>query len=287
MRWWCSTSAATGTRIGTRRKKPPDRAIALDPNSSEAYATIGYINLSRRRYLDMDAPARRALELDPDDITSNFWLANQYASMGRMRDAERLSAHALQRDPANALVMFYEGNLLWTLGEYDQGRLFSDRALALDHPLGGMTVAYDQGRRGDVAGGVRPFATALSALGTKIPLPDLEAIYTGAYGDEGQRKRALALLERHRHDEYAPTLLIMVGEPERAFAIFEHSQSGLSDAFFDWLWMQEDWSRKARQSPAFQGFAKRLGMVAYWQKYGWPDLCSPIPDAGPDAFECR
>ena len=268
-------------------EKAANRAIELDPDSSEAYATIGYINLSRRRYLDMDAPARRALALDPDDITSNFWMANQYASMGRVRDAERAAAHALQRDPASTLLTFYQGNLLWMLGDYDAGRLLSERAAALGHPLSGMVLGYDQARRGDVAAGAKRFATGISALGTKIPLPDIETIFVGSYGDAAQRKLGLATLDRYLRDEYAPTLLIMLGEPERSFALFEHGQSGLSDAYFDWLWLQEDWSRKARQSPAFQGFAKRLGLIAYWQKNAWPDLCEPAPDLGPDAFTCK
>jgi hypothetical protein len=41
------------------------------------------------------------------------------------------------------------------------------------------------------------------------------------------------------------------------------------------------------QSPAFQGFAKRIGLVDYWKKNRWPDLCSPTPENGPDTFTCR
>ena len=36
-----------------------------------------------------------------------------------------------------------------------------------------------------------------------------------------------------------------------------------------------------------KGFAMRIGMVAYWKKFGWPDLCKPAPEKGPDAFVCR
>ncbi len=49
----------------------------------------------------------------------------------------------------------------------------------------------------------------------------------------------------------------------------------------------EPWSRKARQDPAFQDFAQRIGMVAYWKKFGWPDLCKPAPEKGPDGFVCQ
>jgi TolB-like protein/Tfp pilus assembly protein PilF len=268
-------------------EKAANRAIALDPRSSEAYATIGYINLSRRRYLDMDAPARRALELDPDDITSNFWLSNQYTSMGRLREAEQLVAHALQRDPANPLVMFYMGNLKWAQGDYQAGRMVSQAAVALDHPLAKMTLAYDLARRGEVAAGAKDFATAMTALGTHIPAADIETVFMAGTGNSAERARAVAILDRHLDDEYTPTFLLLAHQPERSFALFERNKSGLSDAYYDWVWQTEDWSREARQHPAFQGFAKRIGLVDYWKQNRWPDLCSPTPDKGPDAFQCQ
>jgi hypothetical protein len=82
-------------------------------------------------------------------------------------------------------------------------------------------------------------------------------------------------------------LWLELGEPERAFDAFEHGHVGLSDAYLNWLWQPEDWSRKARTHPAFAGFAKRIGLVDYWKKYGWPDLCKPQPQTAPDAFLCE
>jgi hypothetical protein len=84
--------------------------------------------------------------------------------------------------------------------------------------------------------------------------------------------------------EYVSSMLLRLGEPERSFEDFEHSSTGLSDAYLNWLWYPDAWSRKARQSAAFQGFAKRIGLVDYWKKNRWPDLCSPTPKNGSDAF---
>ena len=264
------------------------RAIALDPDIAEAHAVIGYVNLSRRRYLDMVIPARRSLELDPDDITANFWMSNQLASMGRIRDAETFAAHALQRDPANPLVNFYEGSLLWMMGKHDQSMIFVRRASALGMLHGGTVLGYDAVQRGDIAAGARFYAQGMAAIGTRIPLQDIETIFTGAYESGAAHAKAIAVLDRYPDDEYTPTLLILLGAPGRSFALFERSQSGLSDAYFTWLWMKDEaWSRKARQSPAFQLFAKRMGMVDYWKRYGWPDLCQPAPDVGADAFTCQ
>ncbi len=55
----------------------------------------------------------------------------------------------------------------------------------------------------------------------------------------------------------------------------------LSDGYLNWLWQPEPWSRKALRDPAFQSFAQDIGMVAYWKRYGWPDLCNPPPKMAP------
>ena len=42
--------------------------------------------------------------------------------------------------------------------------------------------------------------------------------------------------------------------------------------------------REVRQLDEFKAYMREIGLVAYWQQYGWPDLCKPI---GEDDFECE
>ncbi|MBP6597714.1 MAG: hypothetical protein KA196_09415, partial [Arenimonas sp.] len=263
------------------------RAIELNPDSAEAHAVLGYNNLSRRRYLEMVAPMRESLRLDPEDITANFWAANQLASMGRTAEALALIDRALERDPADRLLMFYKGVLLWAKSERAEALVYSKRAQALGFPLGGVVLAYEQARLGNPEAGANDYAVAMSALGAGLSVSDLETIFIGSYVAGEPHERALALIERHRDDGYAPSLLLMLGESERSFEAFERSPTGLSDAYFTWLWTVQPWSTKARQHPAFQGFAKRIGLLDYWRANGWPDLCQPAPAEGPDAFICQ
>jgi hypothetical protein len=62
---------------------------------------------------------------------------------------------------------------------------------------------------------------------------------------------------------------------------------GCRIAYYDFLWEPEAWSRQARQHPAFQEFAKRMGLIDYWKHNRWPDLCQPAAESGPDFFICR
>jgi hypothetical protein len=41
--------------------------------------------------------------------------------------------------------------------------------------------------------------------------------------------------------------------------------------------------RELRQREDFKGLLRDEGFVAYWQEFGWPDLCRP---AGSDDFVC-
>ena len=130
------------------------------------------------------------------------------------------------------------------------------------------------------------FVRGWRAIHSAFRPQDLGAIYRGVNGDAKTRAIALAIVDGRSMDPLAPTMFLYLSEPGKAFAAFQKYKTGLSDAFLNFLWLPTDWSRYARRHPSFQMFASRLGMTAYWKKNGWPDLCRPAPNRGPDAFDC-
>ncbi|HZX72298.1 MAG TPA: hypothetical protein VFE77_15930, partial [Rhodanobacter sp.] len=263
------------------------RALALDPDDAEAYATLSYNQFSQRHYSAMVGPMQRALELAPENSAVNYWAANELAAMGRTRAAEARIDAALVNDPANPLLLFYKSMLRWREGDQSGALAFIHRAGVADSAFGALMLEFYDAAHGDMQASARDFASSTSKMGTKISLADLQEIYRGTYGDAAQRRAALKIVATHADDNWAPTMLLQLGAPARSFDLYEHGHSGLSDAYLNWLWQPEPWSRKARQDPAFQGFAQRIGMVAYWKKFGWPDLCKPAPKKGPDGFVCQ
>jgi tetratricopeptide (TPR) repeat protein len=263
------------------------RAISLDPKSAEAYAALGYIDFSRRRYVAMVEPAQRALAIDPNDVTANFWLANQLAAMGRIAEAETLDNRALGADPANALFIFYKAMGRWNRGDKTTAVKLAKRTEALGSPLAGLVLGFSAAAEGDPDSGAESFSQGFGAFKSGFSKEELALIFRGSYGDEAKRKAGLVIIAGHPHDQFAGTLLLMLGEPEQSFASFERDGIGLSDAYYTFLWQPEAWSRKARQHPAFQEFAKRIGLLDYWKHNRWPDVCQPAPERGPDAFTCQ
>src|SRR6266576_4339479 len=268
-------------------EKAARRAIALDAKSADAYAALGYIEFSARRYREMVEPAKRALAIDPNDVTANFWAANQLAAMGRIAEAETMNDRALAADPANALLIFYKSMGRWNTGDKATAVKLAKRTEALGSPFGGFVLGFLAAAEGDPNSGAEPFSRAFGAFKSGFSKEEVALIFRGSYGDEDKQKAGLAVIAAHPHDQFAGTLLLMLGEPERSFASFERDGIGLSDAYYTFLWQPEAWSRKARQHPAFQEFAKRIGLVDYWKHNRWPDLCQSAPERGPDAFTCR
>ena len=41
--------------------------------------------------------------------------------------------------------------------------------------------------------------------------------------------------------------------------------------------------KEVRQLPRFKEFVREIGLVDYWNQFGWPDLCRPV---GNDDFVC-
>jgi hypothetical protein len=163
----------------------------------------------------------------------------------------------------------------------------ANRSEALGSPLAGLLLCEFAWREGDHDRNAEQFSRGFSAFRTGFSKEDLSAIYRGVHGDETARKAALAVVARNPHDQFAGTLLLLLGEPEQSFASFERDGLGVSDAYLNFLWLPTDYSRKARQHPAFPSFAKRIRLVDYWKQNRWPDLCQPVPEKGPDAFTCQ
>jgi hypothetical protein len=70
------------------------------------------------------------------------------------------------------------------------------------------------------------------------------------------------------------------GDPELALTAFEDSIAwSPGQVYLIWRPVFRD----MRQLPRFKTFVREMGLVDYWQEYGWPDLCRPL---GGSDFEC-
>jgi TolB-like protein/Flp pilus assembly protein TadD len=110
-----------------------DKALAIDPESAEAFAALG---LARWQIGQMDAAEsalRHAVELNEDYIPAQLWLAGVLGELGRYPEEHRVLEQAMTRDPLNELLMVNYAANLSTCGKWDEGRELMQGLLDL-HP---------------------------------------------------------------------------------------------------------------------------------------------------------
>jgi len=70
------------------------------------------------------------------------------------------------------------------------------------------------------------------------------------------------------------------GDPEFAIEAMEKSISINASGLFNIWWPS---MHEVRQTPRFKELIKKIGLVDYWNKFGWPDICHQLDNGD---FEC-
>ena len=110
-----------------------DRALAIDPESAEAFAALGLARWQIGQMDSAEAALKHSVELDELYIPAQLWLAGVLGEEGRYPEEHRVLEQAMARDPFNELlVVNYAGNLSMR-GEWERGRERMQEMLAL-HP---------------------------------------------------------------------------------------------------------------------------------------------------------
>lgn len=97
-----------------------DKALELNDQLGEAYATLGSLQFSRDNLAAAEAAFLRALELNPNYATAHQWYGSTLGDLGREEEglAHKRKAQAL--DPLSAVINQDVGLTLETLGRIDE-----------------------------------------------------------------------------------------------------------------------------------------------------------------------
>jgi hypothetical protein len=71
-----------------------------------------------------------------------------------------------------------------------------------------------------------------------------------------------------------------LGDPEFSMDVME---KGLSMDCFGVFQAWYPTMKKVRQLPRFKKYVKDIGLVDYWNRFGWPDMCHKLDNGD---FEC-
>ncbi|MDH3236580.1 MAG: adenylate cyclase [Alphaproteobacteria bacterium] len=118
-----------------------ERAIALDPNFSQAYARLAYVHIQlgwygplegrAARASDAVSLARKAVELDSQDPAARLSLGRALAISGALPDGVEELRAAVRLDPSFAQAHFALGQALCGLDQHDEARREANLAVQL------------------------------------------------------------------------------------------------------------------------------------------------------------
>jgi TolB-like protein len=299
-----------------------DASLVLDPEFARAWALKSQILdlLSQGAVGDaappqreaMFAAAQKAAELDPTLLEAQAQIGLAYTGRAEWTAAERILAGAYT--PSNGATAFAYGLHLWSVGRIGLAReaMASFRRLdPLSQPargffLLGLALAgdadaaqreYDRGNQlfGEPWMGSWFVALGRLSVGERVTPEEIPAA-AGATTVQNQMREYLgapesaltALRERYGDGENVSTFVLLqigvwsayFGDAELALRALEAATArNAQNALHLWLPSM----REVRQTTRFKEFVREIGLVEYWQEFGWPDLCRPL---GASDFEC-
>lgn len=104
-----------------KAKQSALKALELDPNLAEAYASLGYIaNTYDYDWDSAEQHYKTALRLNPNYATARQWYAEHLAFRGRLDEALSEISVALELDPFSLVINRMKGNILSFAKRHDE-----------------------------------------------------------------------------------------------------------------------------------------------------------------------
>ncbi|MDB6164230.1 MAG: hypothetical protein JWL98_1662, partial [Xanthomonadaceae bacterium] len=141
-------------------KTAVEKALAIDPNSAEAYASKGFIEF----WYDWDwaraeASLRRALALDGNLAEAHLALSHLLINTGRIEEAAPQARQAAQLDPLSPIANTLAAGIVDEAGYFDEARQRLKSVLELEPDFWIALLV-----RGGMATGARDYPHAISDL---------------------------------------------------------------------------------------------------------------------------
>ncbi len=122
-----------------------DRALVSDPQSAEAYATLGLLSsVYHRDFAAAERSFQRAIDLEPNNTTARQWFSFTLAKERRFSEALRQSALVVELDPLSVAAYQNHTLILFCARRYPEMVVNAERLADLDpnHYLPQMLRAY-------------------------------------------------------------------------------------------------------------------------------------------------
>lgn len=253
--------------------KAAERAVELDPNSSDAHKILGDIKLRAWERLGAEEEFRRALALNPNNADAHGGIGTVLDITGRLDDGWKEQQIALELDPNNAAL--FDERLSCGLelrGQYDRAIAIFQMFLKRDPDDGYLHL--DLAREYLKKGMYQDAMPHLEQFWTLFGFPDVSAEVHRALANSGYRgaiRESAKAVERlmATHQAFGPfstaQLYAAIGEKDRAFYWLEqaYAQHDLGIAGTD-IGLQslavDPLIEPLRSDPRYNDLLRRVGL---------------------------
>lgn len=274
------------------------RALEINDALPEAWTVLAEIAEEEERWSESEEQFLRALYADPTNTRANFMYSEALLARGRAREALHYALEAYRYEPASSMVNFRVAMAAHYTRDPDIAIEHAKIAGEVDgrmHPwyLDLMAFAYLQ--KGDTDRALQIWAE----LGTRMAewFPDCVRARDSGRGRADILEAVRSTLEKYRRGEadssqawfWPPNIMYCAAwldEPDLVFEVLDvkgvppFEQGAPTETQF--IMMFTPGLAAARQHPRFRRMVVESGLLDYWKKWGWADLCEPDGDS----FRC-
>ena len=136
--WACIYGLLPSSELYLHSKEAIEKALEIDPNLGEAYATTGLYHSNQTNWKESEKYYKRAIEISPHYPLAHEWYAAILASLGRFAEAEREIDLAEELNPMSVRQTVLSAWTLYQIRKYDRVLSKVEKIMSLDenHPQG-------------------------------------------------------------------------------------------------------------------------------------------------------
>lgn len=270
------------------------RAIGLAPEQGHARAMLGLYRWTQNDAVGALDLAFEAYRLEPENPAVTLRLGSFLLYCGRTEQALPFIEAAIDQDPVDGRSYGMLCVAYLNLGKIEAAMKAGQRMMDLGQPS--LHLAAATAASGDHNLAVAQYQRTRLLMNTVIfppagstPMPPdamdaywllaAKGIHSGRPEDRQLYCQLLDMLHATLPDTCDPTIVwpaIWMGYADMVFKTLGTQITPPNMVGLMSLWADIDPIRQTRLHPDFMDFAARIGLVAAWEKYGWPDLL-PAP----------
>lgn len=255
------------------------KALAIVPDAVFALDTAAYMQVDRGNWSE----ARRLLErVSGNEPVGALLEGGAYmdllAKTGNITEALGFGQRWHNVDPLHPDVSMYRGHLLLSQGRIDDALDEFERGRQLDGFRAQLSI---EGLIASLASKRSDLIEVWLDRAVEDQQPGAKGVHDAMRERFGDSNAALQWLRaaynsRSVADYYVIVWASYYGDDELALAAMRRSP----DLWAFWTPL----TRHLRVRPEFEEILVDIGLVDYWNEYGWNDFCQPVTS---DDFECR